>query len=483
MYKRFIAVIFVLLLNPLASVMAEPAASNVLIVELQTGGSGTGTSAQEFVEVYNPSDQPADITGWKLQYRSASKLPADTWPATSSTTVACATGSPADCKVMLAAHGLAVFATTAMTVPNSLNLNGGFADAGGQIRLVDNLGEVSDFIGYGTAADSETMPAPKPAGGESLKRRVDLNGVYVDTNNNSADFTLACGVPDPGNTQPILSGTAVGCPVFVVPGSDTPTDPAPSDDPEVAPEDSEATDTTDQPPAEEEPVASYLPVLINELLPDPAAPAQDETDEFIELYNPNQVSVGLKDYQIQSGTNYRYKYTLPDQAIAAGGYLVIVSEESGLALSNTGTTARILDPSGAVVDEIANYGKAAEGQSWAKNENGEWQWTTTPTPGVANTLTAPVAKAAIAKTPTTKKATAAKKTAAKPKVAAANKTNPTSQEDQVYEEPDGSTPINYWLLAGVGVLAAGYGVYEYRQGIGHGFRKIWALVRGKNAAS
>lgn len=683
-------------------VLAAALPGEVLIVELQTGGSGTGTAGQEFVKLYNNTPDSIDITGWKLQYRAASKLPTDTWPATSTTTIACPTGSVVDCAVVIAGHGHITLATTTMGLSATVNLNGGFADAGGQIRLLEPSGVIEDFIGYGAALDFEGAVAPKPAGGESLRRKVDATGNYIDTNNNASDFTLSCGAPSPSDARQPVASSADGCPLFElpipepeppvpepeptveppaetlpppeVPVPEPPTEPAPPEvppvvEPPVEPEPpvvpptadpeptlptpptlepeptptptptppsvylpllitevfpdpaSPQTDAADEfvelfnpnpeavdisgyvlktglvtqhiialpaatlpaggymviksvdstlslvntgtpvqladplgvmrdeapnyqtaltgeswiktdtgwqwsttptpgavniatqpiapveedpeptippvtepptepavePPAVEAPGQGsgpvvYLPIRITELLPDPASPGQDTTDEFIEIYNPNPEAVNLKNYQLQSGTNFRYRYVLPDITLGPGEYLVIMSEESGLSLSNSGTAVRMLDPNLVVVDEVQSYGKAQEGQSWAIAQSGSWQWTTTLTPGAANQLTVPVkpVKAAAASTAkTTKKAA----TATKSKVATATKAKDTAtSSDSPFVEP-AAPPPNYWLLAGVGSMAAGYGIYEYRQGLLSGARRLWGLVRGKSAES
>ncbi len=685
LYKYLAIIVVGLLVGPLSAAMADPAPTGVLIVELQTSGAGTGTAAQEFVELYNSQDAAVDITGWKLQYRAASKLPADTWPATSATTILCNTGSSTDCRVVVGGRSRVTLATSALGLVGAFGLNGGFADAGGQIRLVEPSGTVDDFIGYGSALDFETAVAPKPAGGESLKRKVDLIGHFIDTNNNLADFTLGCGLPSPADNAAPLGGTPDGCPIFElppvqdppvvevppepdppvsdVPPVETPTEPPVPADPPLDPlpdpippistdpqpttgdetniptqppadtpvneqpplppaptylplQITEAlpdpaapqTDTADEfvelfnpndqpvelsgytlktgtnfersivlsantilpgqyyivtsgsstlslvnsgtavrlvdplgvtvsdvpnysqavageswilvgdswtwtttptpasanvqtnpiPPTEEQPPISgdeapapsdpattndpevtptYYPlVTITELLPNPASPGQDSTDEFIEIFNPNSEVVSLAGYQIQSGSDYRYKFTLPDISALPGQYVVIMSEESGLSLSNDGTQVRLLNPLDEVIDELANYGKATDGSSWSKASDGTWQWSTTPTPGQTNLVTLPPVKATkpvVAKSPKAKKAT----TAAKVKTASVAK----ADEPDAVEIPDtseGNDP-NYWLLAGVGSMAVGYGVYEYRQGIIMGVRKLWGLARGR----
>lgn len=461
----------------------EDQPQNIIIVELQTGSLNTGT--EEFVEIYNPNGSEITVTGWLLQYRSA----ASTGSWTTKRKLACVPEG-IDCNVAIAAHGRLVLASYDIaTLADEQPMTGGFADAGGQIRLV-NPGATSatdddvvqDMLSYGTAVESEGgLAAPAPPAGKSLKRLVSEDGYYVDTNVNGADFMVGCSDPTPGEIEEPLAILPSTCEE----PDDSPTIPEdpPDDTPDMPlPPDS---DPTSEDPVDEEleggmgagPV-EYLPILITELLPDPAPPAQDATDEFIEVFNPNAEPVNLKGYQIQSGSNYRYKYELPDLVIEPGQYLAISSAESGLTLSNGGTQVRILSPDGQVFDELADYGKAVEGQSWSKAADGQWRWSTTPTPGLVNEVTVPPPKAT-AKSATAKKAST--KTAAKPKVASASKAQ-TSEQEEAFEEPP-APPPNYWLLAGVGSMAVGYGLYEYRQSIAGGARKLWQAVRGGGAAN
>lgn len=79
--KRFVALAIVLAFGPLTPAVAESAPLSVLIVEVQTGGAGSGTASHEFVKLHNPTPTPVTVTDWKLQYRAANKLPTDPWPA------------------------------------------------------------------------------------------------------------------------------------------------------------------------------------------------------------------------------------------------------------------------------------------------------------------------------------------------------------------------------------------------------------------
>lgn len=454
----------------------------VIIVELQTGTQVTGT--EEFVEIYNASEQEVNVTGWLLQYRSATST--GSWA--TKRQIACEPAQP-ECNVVLAARGRLVLASYDIAgLGDEQPMSGGFADAGGQVRLVDtgptsatNDDLVQDMLGYGTAVEAEGgLAAPKPPAGKSLKRLVSEDGYFIDTNVNGADWFVGCSDPTPGSIDEPLQTAHVTC--------EQPDSPPPANEEPVLeePEAEEPADTETPPAETDEPGQGggpivYLPVLITELLPDPEAPSQDSTDEFIELFNPNTEPVDLAGYQLQSGSNYRYKYVLPRIILQPGQYMAITSEESGLTLSNSGTTVRLLSPDGAVQDELTNYGKSVEGQSWSKAADGSWVWSTTLTPGQANVVTLPPPKATKALA-ATKKSTTAKKSTTKPKVASVSKagSSATSNEDLAYEDPPQAP--NYWLLASVGSMALGYGLYEYREGIGGGLRKLWLVARGKGAA-
>lgn len=488
--KLFVLVAAWLTCLPLTPVLADDMQPDgtLLIVELQTSGFSEGAEVKsaEFVKLYNPTAQSVYLACLKLQYRSIGSVGDWSKPSIAQT---CSSDSP-----MVEPGGYAVLATAAVAVPGSVLMSGGFSAEGGQIRIARNDGTTSDVVVYGGPAII-TDPAPAPAAGQSLKRKVAVSGSYQVTGSNANDFILGCGEAAPADVRQPLAGTSEGCPLFVLPESESlPKTQSPVEEPlpptnsEEIPNEStpvnqpESADTdplSDQSEDEETPVPemvpiSYLPVFINELLPDPESPAQDATDEFIELFNPNSEPVDLKDYQLQSGTNYRYKFVLPDITLGQGEYLAITSEESGLALSNSGASVRILNPNGEIIYEVDDYGKAVEGQTWAKKADGTWQWTTTPTPNTLNTFTLPppkVSKAAAKKAVTTKKATTSKA-----KVASATK-EATKPQDSSFEESH-EPPANYWLLGGVGSMVVGYGVYEYRQGLLSAGRNLWKLVRG-----
>ena len=447
----------------------------ILISEFQTGGPQDAT--EEFVELYNPNDTEVDITGWQLQYRAASASATQSWPASSTkATLACASGVT-DCRVVIAARNRIVLTHTLANIAGALPMTGGFSGTGGQLRLVQPGSEliVHDLVGYGSAATAETHPALAPAGGKSAKRVVSSDGLPVDTGNNAQDFIAGCGNPSPGqdDTGSIPRLNTCEQPTVVTPPT---TDTEPS-----TPVTPPATQPDDQ-PGQGAGTPIYLPLIITEVFADPASPQQDSTDEFIEIYNPNDSAITLKDYRLQTGSEYRYSFTLGDTPLGPHMYLAIPSAVSKLSLANAGSGVRLIDPNGEVVYETPNYGDAKEGQSWMQDDTG-WKWTPTPTPGAANIASAPQPKIATSTASTTKKKAAAKTskiTAPKQAKAPAAKKAKTEKPTQPYTaQASAAANPQYWLLIPLGTLVAGYAAYEYRHGISKTARSSWAKIRGK----
>ncbi|MBC7581841.1 lamin tail domain-containing protein [Aeromicrobium sp.] len=224
----------------------------------------------------------------------------------------------------------------------------------------------------------------------------------------------------------------------------------------IAADDSASTSPTPVIPASD---IGLAPPQITEVLPNPMGTGTDTSDEFIELYNPNQKSFDLSGFILQTGATTKHSYTFPaGTSLAASSFVAFYSADTGLSLSNTSGAADLLDPLGALLTQTDQYGTAKDGQSWAVAK-GTWYWTLQPTPGKSNTIAqASTSTGASSKTKSTKTNAAAVKGATiskAPKTATlANATTPTEAEQL--------TPIHPWILAVVAGLAVAYGVYEYR---------------------
>ncbi len=153
----------------------------VRINEFSTGVTGAGTN--EFVEIVNGGTTSADLSGWKLVYRSAAAS-SDTLLATIPDGTTLAPGS----FYLFGGSGYA-----GSTVADQ-SFSAGLASTAGGLGIRDADGTIVDSVGYGaTAANGlvEATPAPAPpttaAPGSSDVRRPDGH----DTNDNSVDFAVA----------------------------------------------------------------------------------------------------------------------------------------------------------------------------------------------------------------------------------------------------------------------------------------------------
>jgi len=412
-------------------VLAAPA-DHIVISEVQTG-SATDTS-QEFVELYNPTDTVQVLDNWTLEYGSSTGA---TW-----TKKATLSGS-------IPAYGFYLLATASyITADNAMS--SGLASSGGHVRIKDTAGSIIDLVGWGSAAHPEGMAVAAPLAGGSIERtpgRLNaLAGNSEDTDNNAVDFVLR-EVAEPQTTAAAIEDPSLA-PVEIPVEA-----PEPNDDGEVI-----------QP--------TYLPIYITEALPDPASPLTDARDEFIELYNPNDVAVNLKGYTIRTGTNLKSYYTIGDVTILSGAYMSFYSVDTKLGLTNSGGAVQLLDPLGLILDVTDTYGTAKVGQAWA-DINGVWAWTLEPTPGAANVLveaiktTSSSAKATTKKT-TTKKTAAKKATKKKTSKAASKKTKAKSTKTSLLAATSGITdpsPVAKWLLIAAGCFTIVYALYGFRHDI------------------
>lgn len=181
-----------------------------------------------------------------------------------------------------------------------------------------------------------------------------------------------------------------------------------------------------------------LPIQLNEVYPDPKSPQTDAKDEFIELYNPHPYSINVTDYTIIAGTTKKYTYVLPQGSVlAANSYMVITSDDTNISLTNNEGNVQLLNNFDKEIDTVS-YDAAKTGISYARDDMGKWQWTTTVTKGEQNIITSVV--------------TDTKVTAVAGVVAGTDGT-PLAPAPQ---------PLPGWVLAVLGVSAVCYAAYEYR---------------------
>ncbi|WP_261811390.1 ExeM/NucH family extracellular endonuclease [Microbacterium aurugineum] len=190
------------------SLAAVPAAADttgtgVVINEAYlSGGSAGAAFKNKFVELYNPTSAAITLDGMSLQYRSASGTGAFNG-------VAALTGEiPAGGYYLVqgnsnGANGAELPTPDAVTTLTPSGTNGTLALVEGTAAVTLTPGStvgvdgVVDLLGYGSSNTFETKAATAPSGNTDVKslNRTDA----VDTDDNSADFTLSATITPQGS--------------------------------------------------------------------------------------------------------------------------------------------------------------------------------------------------------------------------------------------------------------------------------------------
>ncbi len=451
-----LALLVAVLSSSVPVIAAEESPKHIIFAEVSP--EAKDSASKEYIVLYNPNAVAVDVAGWAVQYRSASHKPDDSSGWTTKAIIGCQSTKQSDCTnpaTTTISPGETLRLSSFETGDGVVPLASGMATSGGEVRLVATLGDsqmLQDMVGYGDAADYEGKAAISPKAGQSIVRAHDETGAFIDTDHNDTDFVLS---PDEDDDVP---------PPAQEPGDENTAPGQGAGDPPVI----------------------YQSAEITEVFPDPATPQLDSADEFIELYNPYAEELSLKGYVLMTGADWTHKYTIGDVAVDPYGYIALTSAQTHLSLSNTGSGVRLYDPSGNLLSEAPSYGKAQTGSSWAKNTNGQWIWTTTPTPGAQNAIDTPAqtppspkaAASSAAKKSTTKAASAPKATKASSSKAVTSAVKGAATTAHPGTGGADGNQIGMWALAGAGTLGVGYALYEYRQEIGGFARRRWQTVAG-----
>ncbi|HYP01639.1 MAG TPA: lamin tail domain-containing protein, partial [Pyrinomonadaceae bacterium] len=175
----------------------------VLISEFRFNGPN-GTN-DEFVELYNNSELPVDVSGWTLASSGGGNVVIDEGESI-----------PARGHYLVAADSFTlessvVVAFTPPAPPDKTYTGGIFTDNGG-VKLLDVVGDTIDAVGFsGAAAGFNEGTGLSPAGGVaptadeqiSFVRKM-TSGFPQDTNDNSVDFVLVSTTGTVGGTPNLL---------------------------------------------------------------------------------------------------------------------------------------------------------------------------------------------------------------------------------------------------------------------------------------
>jgi DNA/RNA endonuclease G (NUC1) len=179
----------------------------VVISQVYGGGGNSGaTLTNDFIELHNAGGASVDVTGWSVQYASASGT---TWQVTTLR----GTIEPGGYYLVQEAKGNG--GTQPLPAPDA---TGSIAMSGtdGKVALVGSATALSgscptaviDFVGFGSANCFEgTAATARLSNTTAASRKVDGN---QDTDDNAADFTTGAPAPRNSATTPNGSGVIAG---------------------------------------------------------------------------------------------------------------------------------------------------------------------------------------------------------------------------------------------------------------------------------
>ena len=332
-----------------AGFFVVPKISSAQVIINEIAWMGTSISANdEWLELFNSSDQEIDITNWVL--KSDDDTP----------------------KIILsgkiAAQGYFLLERTDdQSVPQIIAnqiYNGGLGNNGENLKLTDSenvLIDQADCAANGWFAGDNTTK-------QTMEKTTDLS--WQSSQN-------------PGGTPKLVNSSGAPAP------TPTPTPSAtPSSSPAPSPTFSPTPFVSPTPTPAPAPSFQYSEdIFLNEFLPNPG---KDEK-EWAELYNAGMETINLNGWQIDDEKNSTSPLTIPDNTeIKPNEFLVIAMTKS--MFNNDGDKVRLLWPDDQVIHSIS-YQTAKQGQTCARFET-QWLWTEQPTPGQTNKKSSIESKAA-----------------------------------------------------------------------------------------
>lgn len=180
-------------LNASATTSGAPAA-NIVINQVYGGGGNSGaTYKNDFIELYNNENSPINLSGWSLQYQSAT--------GTGNWTASALSGTIPAHSFFLVQEAAGSGGTTSLPSPDATGTLS-LGAAAGKVILSNSTvvlngpnptgATIIDKVGYGPAANGfETAPAAAPDNANSVTRIAE----GIDNNNNFSDFAVTVPVP------------------------------------------------------------------------------------------------------------------------------------------------------------------------------------------------------------------------------------------------------------------------------------------------
>ena len=358
-------------------VYASSGINYIVISEIQIGGESAN---DEFVELYNPTDNAINLENWDLKRKTKSGTEYNILNNIEGTI------PPRGYFLIIPRANCGENKNEACyrgeTERDNEYTTNSFLAKNNTVLLYDDAGDLIDKVGWGEASDFESeVISVNPENGESLERK-NVNGAIQDTDNNNNDFVLQS-IPNPQNSSehtpdPSQEGNGV---------SEGDNDGAQEkDDNEHTPSPSQEGNNNNDDEISPTPFDKEgVNIIITEFLPNPED--SDKDNEFIEIYNAGETGADLKGWTLEDRIGKIRIFEISEnEKIKFGGYKVFYSDETRIALNNSGDGVVLKNSEGNIVDKTPISDSVKEDQAYALDENGNWVWTLRPTAGRKNII-------------------------------------------------------------------------------------------------
>ncbi|MGB4420810.1 MAG: hypothetical protein WBI29_03365, partial [Candidatus Saccharimonadales bacterium] len=393
-----------------------------LISEVKIGDSSS--ARKEFIEIYNDGTDDVEITNWCINYITSSLI---------NYKLSCFIPSSENIHLFLPNHTFALAVSNEFSndpispIMGDINFSARLSGVAGYVSLVDNFDNQIDDIGWGQADIDNNLISP-PLDNLIFKRKINSDGFMQDTEVYRDDFEYSSmkseylvgniyeledlcsnidGIQDiiPDGYEN-LNNECYPIVVDICPNLDGIQDAIPDgfllDDNSncINPDlclnlpDIQLTIPDDYILDNGSCKEKALPINLTEIYPN--AVGLDDGMEFIELYNPNSVSINLENYGINlNGKRYIVSNNDNPLYIAPNEYKAFYNYEIKFNLLNSSAEIYINSNDGTFIGEKVVYKNPKEGESWAFIDS-LWEYTNQLTPNSYNIPSKNITKAIVA---------------------------------------------------------------------------------------
>lgn len=134
-------------------------------------------------------------------------------------------------------------------------------------------------------------------------------------------------------------------------------------------------------PISPSPEKNFLPLLLSEILPNPTG--SDTQNEWIEIFNPNEEPVDLKDWTLEDASGKKFIFS-GSSLLNSQEYKIFSRPFTGITLNNTGEKIFLFNPLQEKISSLEFTTSAKENFSYTAQG-----WTQTPTPNTQNNISLP----------------------------------------------------------------------------------------------